>query len=359
VHIVPSERHLVVGLFLGVGGSLVVTLALSPLRDRITTASPAMLLVVPVVGAALFGGRIAAAVTAAAAALALASGFLPPIGSPRVSLTDDVVALVVFIVVAVVIGELMAVLVETEQRRATSEAARIEALERTDQQRAALLRSVSHDLRTPLATIQAVASDLASGTAWDDGTRAEMLELVCDEAERLDRLVANLLSMSRIEAGASAPDRQPVDVADVVATCVHRLRRLVRDVPLVLEIGDDLPLVDGDPSQLDQVVTNLVENAVRHSPPGEAVRVRVALDGDSVRVTVADAGPGIAPERRRVVFEPFGGAGGPGTGGLGLAICRSFVEAHGGTVGVADAPGGGAELSFTLPVRIAVARGAP
>jgi two-component system sensor histidine kinase KdpD len=242
------------------------------------------------------------------------------------------------------------------RRRAASEAARTAALERVDQQRAALLRSVSHDLRTPLATIQAVITDLAAGSAWDDATRADMLDLARDEVERLDRLVANLLSMSRIEAGAFAPELQAIDVADVVATCVQRLRRLVRDVPLVLEVADDVPLVDGDPSQLDQVVTNLVENAVRHAPPGSAVHIRVAVDrGDVVRIAVADAGAGIAPDRREDVFAPFGGPGGPGTGGLGLAICRSVVEAHGGTITAGESAAGGAEVAFTLPRRPRVA----
>jgi K+-sensing histidine kinase KdpD len=344
------ERHPVAATAGGAAGVLAITLALSPLRDDLNDASPALLLVIPVVAAGMVGGRVASAVVTGAAGLAFAAGFLEPTGSLRVDRGHDVVALAVLLVVAAVVGALAAALVEASRRRAADDAARIEALERVDGQRRALLRSVSHDLRTPLATIQAVVTDLASDAAWDDATRRSMLELVWDEAERLDRLVANLLSMSRIEAGAFAPNRQALDVADLVATCVGRLRRLLRDVPLVLDVVDDLPLVDGDPSQLDQVVTNLVENAVRHTPPGCPIRILAELDAGAVRISVSDAGPGIAADRRDDVFEPFGGVEGHGTGGLGLAICRSVVEAHGGTVRVGEARAGGAEVSFTLPV---------
>jgi K+-sensing histidine kinase KdpD len=351
VRVVPSQRHPFVAIAVGVGGVAAVWAALSPLPSDATHASPALLLVVPVVVAGLLGGRVAAPVVSGAAGLAYATGFLEPIGSPAVRGGYDIAALCVFLVVANVIGEVAASMVESHQRRAADDADRIALLERVDEQRAALLRSVSHDLRTPLSTIHAVVTDLAAGTAWDDATRAAMLELARDEAERLDRLVANLLSMSRIEAGAFAPNRQALDVADLVATCVARLRRLVRDVPIVVEEPDDLPLVDADATQLDQVLTNLLENAVRHSPPGAAVHIRVDLIDDALRIAVADAGPGIVPDRRELVFEPFGGVEGPGTGGLGLAICRSVVESHGGAVRIGEAPEGGAEIAFTLPLR--------
>ena len=152
------------------------------------------------------------------------------------------------------------------------EAHRLDLLERVDEQRRALLRSVSHDLRTPLAAIRAATSDMRDGAGYDDATRDELLDMVGDEAERLDRLVANLLSLSRIEAGAFQPDRQAVALDELVADRVHRLARVFRDVTVEQAIvRRALPLVDADYSQLDQVLTNLLENAARHSPDGASI----------------------------------------------------------------------------------------
>ncbi len=212
-----------------------------PLRDDITRASPAMALVVPIVLSGLVGGRRAAVVSAVAAALAFNFAFIPPYWTLGIHGSDDVVALTVFGFVAIVVGTLVAregerrqsaedraaeleglneelQTVQRERQRLAEEAMRATVLERVDEQRAALLRSVSHDLRTPLAAIRAVVSDLLSAAPYDDATRAELLTLVADEAERLDRLVANLLNLSRIEAGVLRPERQEVAVDELVPT---------------------------------------------------------------------------------------------------------------------------------------------
>src|SRR3954452_5872505 len=139
-----------------------------------------------------------------------------------------------------------------ERRRLVEEAARLHVLEEVDSQRAALLRSVSHDLRTPLATIRAVATDLRDGAEHDEATRQELLDAVADEAERLDRLVGNLLSMSRIEAGALRPERQAVDVEELIRNRIRRLHRLFRQVRIQVELPPHLPLVDADYTLLDQ-----------------------------------------------------------------------------------------------------------
>lgn len=239
-----------------------------------------------------------------------------------------------------------------ERERLAEEANRLTVLEQVDQQRAALLRSVSHDLRTPLATIRAVTSDLRDGAAYDQATREGLLDLVGDEAERLDRIVANLLSLSRIEAGALQPDRQAVDLDELITERVGRLGRLFRQVRVECDVPADLPLVDADYSQVDQVVTNLLENAARHAPPRSTVRIVARAGGGHVEVSVADEGPGVAPFERARIFQPFRtGDGGSASSGVGLAICRAIVEAHGGTIDVGPAPGGGARFAFTLPVR--------
>lgn len=358
----------------GIGAALVgaVVLLLLPIPD-VSRATPALLLVVPVVVAGAVGGWAPAAITALLAAVVFNVAFVPPKGTFKVDAVDDVVALAVFLVVAGVVGLLVAreserrqaaeeraeelatahralADLDAERARLAEEATRITVLERVDEQRAALLRSVSHDLRTPLATIRAVTSDLRSGTDYDDGTRAELLDLVGDEAERLDRLVANLLSLSRIEAGVFAPDRQAVALGELVDHCIRRLGRLFRQVRLQVEVPEDLPLVDADYSQIDQALSNLLENAARHSPPASTVRIGAGAADGVVHVWVEDEGPGISPFERQRLFEPFRRGEGSTSSGVGLAICRAVVEAHGGTVGVEQAAGGGARFTFSLPV---------
>lgn len=359
----------------GVAGVMAVTAGLVPVRDHVNRAGPALLLVLPVVAAGLLGGHWAAAVTAVASAAALNLAFIPPYWTLKVRAVEDVIALVVFLVVAAAVGTLVAD--ATERRRAAEqrtveveqlyrryedlarerehlaeEAARLDLLEKIDEQRAALLSSVSHDLRTPLAIIRAVASDLRSGTAYSAPERDDLLDTIEDEAQRLDRLVANLLSMSRIEAGAFEPDRQAVDVEELVQAASHRLRRAFSDLRLQFDIEANLPLVDGDYSQLDQVVTNLLENAARHAPAGSIVRVTArARPPRMIELRVIDEGIGVPHHERARIFEPFRRGEGSSSSGVGLAICKAVTEAHGGHIEVDRTPGGGATFVVTLPAR--------
>ncbi|HEX3621022.1 MAG TPA: ATP-binding protein [Acidimicrobiales bacterium] len=362
------------GLGLGAGLTVVVTAALVPLRSDVTQATPALVLVVPVVVAAVIGGRPAALVVAVLAAGAFNVAFIPPYWNPRVGVVDDEVALAVFLAVAVTTGTLVAQSAERrqaaeqraeeiqglhdryevvvlERERLAEEANRVAVLEQVDEQRSALLRSVSHDLRTPLASIRAVTSDLRAGAIYDDATRNELLDLVGDEAQRLDRIVANLLSLSRIEAGALQPDRQAVAVDELLAERVRRLAPLFRQVRVQVDVPDGLPLVDADYTQLDQVVTNLLENAARHSPPRSTIRVSAITSDGLVEISVADEGIGVARFDRERIFEPFRRGEGSASSGVGLAICKAIVEAHGGTIDVAPNPGSGARFRFTIPTR--------
>jgi len=352
----------------------VISAALIPFRSDVTRASPALVLVVPIVIAGLLGRRTAALITAGAAALAFNIVFIPPHWTLKIHELDDVVALVVFGMVALVVGTLVAregerrqsaedraaeleVLneelraVESERERLAEEATRAAVLERVDEQRAALLRSVSHDLRTPLATIRAVASDLLGDVPYDNVTREELIGLVADEAERLDRLVANLLNLSRVEAGALRPDRQAVALDELVADTVKRLHRLFTHCRVQIDLPRDLPLVDGDYTQLEQVVSNLLENAARHTLPGSTVSIGGRATADAVEVWVDDEGIGVPPFERERIFEPFRRGEGSSSSGIGLAICKAIVEAHGGAMAVDTAPGGGARFRFSLPAR--------
>jgi two-component system, OmpR family, sensor histidine kinase KdpD len=346
---------------------------LVPFRARTSTATDALALVVPVVVAAWAGGRLAALVTAAVAAATLEVFFLPPYNTFKIDLVDDAVALGVFTAVALAVGTLVAA--EGERRRlAEQRAAEIEALyererglleaqqrlteeaaqlQQLGDDRSALLRSVSHDLRTPLVTIKAVTSDLRDGTDYDDAVRDELLDLVGDEAERLDRLVANLLSLSRVESGSLTPDRQALSLDELLTDRVRKLNRVLRNVRVQMDVPFTLPLADGDYTLVDQVVTNLLENAARHSPDGGTVRVRAREQGGWIEVSVSDQGPGVDPEDRDRIFEPFSRGKGSTSSGVGLAICKAIVEAHGGSIAVqsSEANGrGGATFVFTLPV---------
>jgi two-component system, OmpR family, sensor histidine kinase KdpD len=349
------------------------SLGLAPFRTDLASATPALLLVPAVVAAGVVGGARPALATAAGAALAYNLAFIHPYGTLKVDALDDYVALGVFLVVALAVGLLVAAQADrrraAEQREAevrelyerlqrltsereqlAEEAARAHVLERVDEQRAALLRSVSHDLRSPLATIRAVVSDLRDGVAFDDVTRAELLDSVCDEAERLDRLVANLLNLSRIEAGALGPDLQAVDVDELVHERVRRLGGLFTQVRVQVVCPADLPIVHGDYVQLDQVVTNLLENAARHAPAGSTLTVEAAGKDGVVEVSVSDEGVGVPRWDRDRVFEPFRRGEGSASSGIGLAICKAIVEAHGGRISVDDTPGGGATFRFSIPV---------
>ena len=332
-------------------GVVVVTLVMLPFNESVNKAAPALLLLVPVIGAGVLGGRLAAAVVAIEGTFVLAVGFLPPLGSPKVQVSDDLVALGLFVVVAGATGMLLATVVQTQRMQVEADVARIEALEQADRQRSALLRSVSHDLRTPLATIRAVATDLNGDVDFEPEASHELLSLVIDEVERLDRIVANLLSLSRIEAGAFLPDRQAVDIGELVEACTARLGRVLDRVRLHIDVEADIALVDLDYSQFDQVLSNLLENAARHSPEGGSVEV-VVRGGSMVQLQIIDHGGGLSDEVRGRLFEPFASATGANSSGVGLAICRSIVEAHGGTISASDTPGGGACFTVEVPARV-------
>src|SRR5262245_61154493 len=233
-------------------------------------------------------------------------------------------------------------------------AARLDA--QTSQARAALFSSVTHDLRTPLTSIKtAVTSLLQVDVRVDQAQARELLQTVLEETDRLNRLVGNILGLAQVRSGSLAPMKEPSALDEIVESVLHRLEPALGSVR-VRTILRDVPEVPVDPVLIDQVVSNLLENAVRFSPPGGEVTISVAPWRSAVQVRVADQGPGIAPADRERVFEAFTqlGAGGPdasGGSGLGLAISRAIVLAHGGRIWVEGAPGGGAAVVFELPGR--------
>ena len=229
----------------------------------------------------------------------------------------------------------------------------ITAEKRLDRAKSALLSAVSHELRTPLAAIKGyVTSLLADDVEWDPDTQREFLEIVNQEADRLQRLVTNLLDLSRLEAGTLTLRQDAILLTDL-------LERAVRDVdfddhPVRVEVPPHLPPVNVDAARIEVVLHNLLENAVKHTPPGTPIQVTAGIADGQVLVRVADRGPGVRPEHRERIFDRFYRA--PGVrasgAGLGLAICKGFVEAHGGRIWVEESPGGGATFAFTLPIHL-------
>jgi K+-sensing histidine kinase KdpD len=328
----PPARAAVAGAVMVIVLAVVVGL----LENTVGHAAQALVLVVPVMLTAALGGRRPAWCVAGLATLTFLL-VLPPVGTLRIHLAEDVVALVVFSVVAFTVGSLVA--------------ERVDILGRVERQRAALLRSVSHDLRTPLAAIRAAASELQDESWHTVEEQHRMLTMVEDEADRLDRLVGNLLSLARVEGGGLEPRRQAVDIAELVQLCIGRLSRVLGHCGVVVDAAADLPLMLADHTMLEQVVTNLIENAARHSPPGVSVEITVRAYARAVELVVADGGPGVSADDIDRIFEPFRSGPRAGSSGVGLAICKAVVEAHGGTIAVGDSSRGGAAFTVSLPIQ--------
>jgi two-component system sensor histidine kinase KdpD len=218
--------------------------------------------------------------------------------------------------------------------------------------RNSLLSSVSHDLRTPLAVITGSASTLLErGAALEANVQQDLLQTIREEAERLNRLVQNLLEMTRLEAGVEVR-KEWHSLEEVVGSALSRLDMALRDRSVHTDIAKDLPLVPMDDVLVEQILINLLENAVKHTPAGTAIDVLARSEDDRVIVEVADRGPGLAPGDESRIFEKFYRSAPPDSrgAGLGLAICRAIVEAHGGRIWAQNRPDGGAVFRFSLPV---------
>ncbi|HEX6009045.1 MAG TPA: ATP-binding protein [Actinomycetota bacterium] len=241
--------------------------------------------------------------------------------------------------------------------------ARVDA--ETNRARAALFSSVTHDLRTPLASIKAAVTTLlqegpgqapGAQVELDDEQRRDLLQTVLEETDRLNRLLGNLLELAKVRAGALVPAKEPTALDEVVESVLHRMADRLSGVR-IRTVLRDVPEIPADPLQLDQVVTNLLDNALRFSPPGGEVMISVAPWHGSVQLRVADQGPGIQVGERERVFEAFyrGDSDERSGSGLGLAITRAIVLAHGGQIRIEGTPSGGAAVVLELPLAGAAA----
>ena len=232
-----------------------------------------------------------------------------------------------------------------------------QAAEKVDRMKSELIATVSHELRTPLVSIKGFAETLLTDPDADDETRREYLEIIIDEGEKLEELISNLLDMSRLEAGMLRIDPRPIPLTRLVARVVTktRSRAAVGGYTLQMNFPPDLPLVSADAARLEQVIRNLIENAIKYSPEGGKILIYAEPDGDAVRVSVRDHGIGIAPEHLDLIFDRFYRVdnsmtrGTSGTG-IGLSICRGLVEAHQGRIWAESVPNEGTTFNFTLPI---------
>jgi two-component system sensor histidine kinase KdpD len=242
-----------------------------------------------------------------------------------------------------------------ERARLAEEAEQAQVRAETERLRNSLLSSVSHDLRTPLASITGAASTLIDNEArLDAATRRDLLEALHEEADRLNRLVQNLLEMTRLEAGALVPHTAWHSVEEVVGAALGRFGKSLAARPVATRIPAELPLVPMDDVLIEQVLINLIDNAIKYTPPATPIEVSAEETAGAVMVEVADRGPGLPPGEERLIFEKFhrtDPAPSARGAGLGLAICQGIIQAHGGSIWAENRAGGGVALRFTLPLK--------
>lgn len=245
--------------------------------------------------------------------------------------------------------------VAAERNQLWREATETEILRRTDELKTALLNAVSHDLRTPLASIVASAGSLQqTDVSWTEKERQTFVEEIEQEAQRLNRIVGNLLDLSRVESGSLVPEKGWYDFGALVDDVLGRLRHVTANHRVSADVPEDLPPVPLDYVEIDQVLTNLIENATKYTPAGTEIGIRVRILGSELNVEITDKGPGIPVDALPRLFEPYyrvdGRESGPRGTGLGLAVARGLVEAHGGKLWAENRRTGGARFVFTLPL---------
>ncbi|MEK6285726.1 MAG: DUF4118 domain-containing protein [Acidobacteriota bacterium] len=374
------------GYIFAVGGIAAVTVALRLLGESInsTTVALAMLLVVLFV-AARWGAR-PAIVASVLGVLCFNFFFLRPLHTLTIADPDNWIALIAFLITAVTAGQLSARVkrraeeAETgrreierlydELRSAFERASHAEALRQSERLKSALLDAVSHDLRTPLTSIKASvttlldvlkakASDASPAVLSEEGRR-EMLEVINEECDRLNRFIEGLVEMARIEAGEFRLRRRWGTIEEMLEMALARAKNLTDQHRVEVEIEKDLPIVLVDARAVSEVIYTLVDNAAKYSPAGTLIHIAASrAKDDMIRASVEDCGPGIPVELRERVFDKFFRAtrdgdsnrSQPSGTGMGLAIARGIVEAHSGRIWIESGAGGlGTRVVFTLPI---------
>jgi two-component system sensor histidine kinase KdpD len=310
-------------------------------RGHLADPDLVMLYLLVVVVAATRFGRVAALLASTLSVLAYDFFFVQPSFTFFVADERYLLTFATLFIVGVSISAV------TESARA----ARLKA--ETEELRSSLLSSVSHDLRTPLATITGAATTLRErGDALTPQARDELAAAICEEAERLEVLVGNLLDMSRLQSGVLEVKREWVPVEELVGSALAAVEPALGARPVQVSLPSDLPLIAVDPVLFEQVLRNLLDNVAKYTPPSAAVELSAQAVRGGVELRVDDGGPGLQPRVAARVFEKFTRGEHPGAqgAGLGLAICRGIVEAHGGHLSASRSPLGGARFEISLPI---------
>ena len=380
------SRRRWVGYGAAVSGILAVTGALKLFGERINSTTVALALLLVVLFVAMGWGSRPAVVASLLGVVCFNFFYLPPVGTLTISDPDNWIALFAFLVTAFTVGQLSARAkrraeeadagrreierLYTELQEAFEQSSRAKALKQSERLKTALLDAVTHDLRTPLTSIKASVTTLLDELrteATGDGPamldregRQEMLEVIDEEADRLNRFVEGMVELARIEAGEMRLRRRWGSIEEIVATTLERAAPLTREHELEVSLEDELPVVRVDARAVAEVVYTLVDNAVKYSPKGTTVRVAARRGaGDTVLLAVEDEGQGIPAHLRERVFDKFFRAMRDGDArtlrpagtGMGLSIAQGIVEAHGGRIKVEDGAGlRGCRVVVVLPI---------
>jgi K+-sensing histidine kinase KdpD len=330
------------------GAALLVTTAMLPARGTLGVLNVLLIYLLLSFVSALVLGPGPAAFGVVVAFLAFDFFYIPPFHTFTAAKPAHVLALFIYLGIAIVTGQLVS------RVRSRTEAAAV--LAQSDQLKSALLAAVSHDLRTPLAAIKASATSLLdSSVNWDERSRTDFLSAINEETDRLTLMVSNLLDLSRIEAGVLKPDKEWYDVAELIEDVAARMTARAEESghQLITDVQPDLPLTRFGYVEIAQVLTNLTENALKYTPPGTRITLAGRLKAGEIELAVRDSGPGIPESELNRIFDKFyrldprsriSGSG------MGLAISKGLVEAHGGRIRAERGPSGGTIIRFTIPL---------
>lgn len=366
-------------------GTALVTLVLAFFQARINSTTVALTFLLVVLFVALFRGSGPALVASVLGMLSFNFFFLPPLYTFSIAHPQNWVALTAFFTTAVAVGQLSARAkrraeeaemakqelerLYSELRDAFERASQAEALRRSEKLKSALLDAVTHDLRTPLASVKASITTLldeARGTkdagqpvVLDEESRLDMMEVIDQESDRLNRFIGDLIELARIEAGELQLRPRWGSIDEIISTALTRAEPLTAQHKIEVEVEKELPLVRVDNRTVSEVVYSLIDNAAKYSPVNTTIRVTASRGDEVVYVAVEDMGKGVPAELRRRVFDKFFRAmrdgdvttGEPSGTGMGLAIAKGIVEAHGGHIWLEPRrEGTGTRVCFTLPI---------
>jgi len=370
------------GYLFAVIGIAAVAAVLAPFHERLSSTTVALALLLIVLFAATGWGSRPALLAALLGVTCFNYFFLPPVYTFTIADPQNWVALAAFLITALVAGELSARAkrraeeaeagrreierLYNEYRVAAERARQAEVFEQSERLKSALLDAVTHDLRTPLTSIKAAVTTLLdeagadSQVILDDEARQDFLEVINEEADRLNHFVENMVELARIEAGAISLRRRWSSVEDLVAMARVRAEALTRGHRLEVEFENEIPAARVDPSLIAEVLYSLIDNAAKYSPAGSRIKISASRAADEmILIAVEGEGPGIPAHLRERVFDKFFRAtsdgatslGRPRGLGMGLAIARGIIEAHGGRIWVESGAGGvGARVAFIIPV---------